>query len=140
MSCVLAQTELSKGADSLLSQLMAALACPAGLMINISCLTSCVLVQAELSKGSDSLLSKVMAAFARPTRLCNSQKIDVSTDVNAQLFELEEERQLQMAFQQVASKVRQQVLQFSSFGKFDMSMQHSRHVGARQCMHKMACS
>ena len=59
------------------------------------------------SKGSDSLLSKVMAAFARPTRLCNSQKIDSSTDVDAQLFELEEERQLQVAFQQVASKVRQ---------------------------------
>ena len=63
------------------------------------------MVQAEISKGSDSLLSKVMAAFARPTRLVNSQKIDGSTTVDAQLFELEEERQLQAAFQRVASKV-----------------------------------
>ena len=104
--CDLAQAELSKGADTLLNKLVAAFA-PSTCLINTCCLMFCVLAQAELSKGSDSLLSKVMAAFARPTRLCNSQKIDSSTDVDAQLFELEEERQLQVAFQQVASKVRQ---------------------------------
>ena len=46
-----------------------------------------------------------MAAFARPTRLVSSQKMDNTTQVDQKLFEEEEESQLQLAYQQVASKV-----------------------------------
>ena len=62
-------------------------------------------MQAELSKGGDSLLSKVMAAFARPTRLVSSQAVSPDAQVDAQLFEADEERQLQAAYHEVASKV-----------------------------------
>lgn len=51
------------------------------------------------------MLTKVMAAFARPTRLVKSQKVDPSTKVDDKLFEVEEERQLQLVYQQVASQV-----------------------------------
>ena len=60
-----------------------------------------------MSKGEDGLLTKVMAAFARPTRLVKSQKLDPSTEVEDNLFEVEEERQLQSVYQQVASQVMQ---------------------------------
>ena len=53
------------------------------------------------------MLTKVMAAFARPTRLVKSQKMDPSTEIDDKLFEVEEERQLQAVFRQVASKVMQ---------------------------------
>lgn len=46
-----------------------------------------------------------MAAFARPTRLVSSQAVDPDAQVDDQLFELEEEDQLQLAYQQVASQV-----------------------------------
>ncbi len=62
-------------------------------------------MQAELSRGSSSVLSKVMAAFARPTRLVSSQAVDADAQVDEQLFEIEEERQLLASYQQVASKV-----------------------------------
>lgn len=62
-------------------------------------------MQAELSRGSSSVLSKVMAAFARPTRLVSSQAMDSNAQVDEQLFEVEEERQLLASYQQVASKV-----------------------------------
>ena len=58
-----------------------------------------------MSKGDNSVMSKVMAAFARPTRLVNSQKIDSKAAVDECLFEEEEERQLQLAYQQVVSQV-----------------------------------
>ena len=48
-----------------------------------------------------------MAAFARPTRLVNSQKVDPTTQVDDQLFQEEEEKQLQLVYQQVASEVQQ---------------------------------
>ena len=63
------------------------------------------MLQAELSRGSSSVLSKVMAAFARPTRLVSSQAMDADAQVDEQLFEVEEERQLLASYQQVASKV-----------------------------------
>ncbi len=63
------------------------------------------MLQDELSRGSSSVLSKVMAAFARPTRLVGSQAMDSSAQVDEQLFEVEEERQLLASYQQVASKV-----------------------------------
>ena len=55
--------------------------------------------------GSSSMLSKVMAAFARPTRLVSSQAMDADAQVDEQLFEVEEERQLLASYQRVASKV-----------------------------------
>lgn len=58
-----------------------------------------------MGKGENSMMSKVMAAFARPTRLVNSQKADPNMAVDEGLFEEEEERQLQIAYQQVASQV-----------------------------------
>ena len=58
-----------------------------------------------MSKGSVGVLSKVMAAFARPTRLVNSQAASSNAQVDDELFEAEEERQLQAAYQRVASKV-----------------------------------
>lgn len=63
--------------------------------------------QAEMSKGEAGLLSKVMAAFARPTRLVNSQKVGPDTQVDDKLFQEEEERQLHLVYQQVASQVMQ---------------------------------
>lgn len=60
-----------------------------------------------MSKGEDGMLTKIMAAFARPTRLVKSQKMSPSTEVDDKLFEVEEERQLQMVYQQVASQVMQ---------------------------------
>ena len=63
------------------------------------------MVQVELSNGSNSLLNKVMAAFARPTRLVSSQKIQSGQQVDAQLFEVEEEHRLREALQQVSTKV-----------------------------------
>lgn len=66
-----------------------------------------MLSQVEMSKGEDGLLTRVMAAFARPTRLVNSQKVDLSTEVDDKLFEVEEEHQLQLVYQQVASQVMQ---------------------------------
>lgn len=59
-----------------------------------------------MSKGEEGMLTKVMAAFARPTRLVKSQKVDPSTEVDDKLFEVEEERQLQVVYQQVASQVK----------------------------------
>ena len=70
------------------------------------CLLSWMLgLQVEMSKGEDGMLTQVMAAFARPTRLVKSQKLDPSTEVDDNLFEVEEERQLQTVYQQVASQV-----------------------------------
>lgn len=60
-----------------------------------------------MSKGEDGMLTKIMAAFARPTRLVKSQKMSPSTEVDDKLFEVEEERQLEMVYQQVASQVMQ---------------------------------
>lgn len=58
-----------------------------------------------MSKGEGGMLTKVMAAFARPTRLVKSQKLDPGAEVDDNLFEEEEERQLQLVFQQVVSQV-----------------------------------
>ena len=46
-----------------------------------------------------------MAAFARPTRLVRAQAARPHDTVDAALFELEEEHQLQAAYEQVASQV-----------------------------------
>ncbi|KAL3155346.1 hypothetical protein ABBQ38_010907 [Trebouxia sp. C0009 RCD-2024] len=62
-------------------------------------------LQAELSKGEGGPLSRVMAAFARPTRLVNSQKVDPTTQVDEQLFQEEEEKQLHRVYRQVVSQV-----------------------------------
>ena len=69
------------------------------------------MVQVELSNGSNSLLIKVMAAFARPTRLVSSHKIQFGQQVDAQLFENEEEHRLREALQQVSTKVHMRVHQ-----------------------------
>lgn len=46
-----------------------------------------------------------MAAFARPTRLVRAQAVQPSHAVDAGLFEIEEEHQLQHAYAQVVSQV-----------------------------------
>lgn len=62
-------------------------------------------MQAELDKGERGSLSTVMAAFARPTRLVRAQAVPPSDTLEAALFELAEEEELQTVYQQVASQV-----------------------------------
>lgn len=58
-----------------------------------------------MSKGEGGPLSRVMAAFARPTRLVNSQMVDPTTQVDDQVFQEEEEKQLHLVYRQVVSQV-----------------------------------
>lgn len=62
-------------------------------------------MQAASSEGSDGVLSRVMVAFSRPTRIVRGKDVSAAWTVDESKFELEEERALWSAYQEVAEKV-----------------------------------
>jgi glycyl-tRNA synthetase len=72
----------------------------------ILAVTSSAELVAELNAGDASALPSVLQALARPTRLIRGSDVDMSVQVDEQLFDCQEERDLWASYTAIQGRIR----------------------------------